>query len=105
VSAATRGLPRTWRRKDEWYAFRTNPRSRVHVLASLDERSYDAGDAAMGGDHPVAWCHRYGGARSVYTAMGHTSGAYGERLFAQHLLGSIEMAAGAAPFRCPPGGT
>jgi type 1 glutamine amidotransferase len=101
-AAATRYLPRVWRRADEWYAFRTNPRRRAHVLAALDERTYDADGAAMG-DHPIAWCHRYDGGRSVYTAMGHTTASYDEPLFAAHLLGAIRMAAGRAPFRCPPG--
>jgi type 1 glutamine amidotransferase len=36
-SAATRGLPEAWRRTDEWYEFRSNPRGRVHLLALLDE--------------------------------------------------------------------
>jgi type 1 glutamine amidotransferase len=101
---ATRGLPRVWRRADEWYAFRADPRRRVHVLATVDERSYHPrGDAAMGADHPIAWCHRYAGGRSVYTAMGHTSASYREPRFVAHLLGAIEMAAGHAPFRCPAG--
>jgi type 1 glutamine amidotransferase len=100
---ATRGLPRVWRRVDEWYAFRANPRGRVHVLAAIDERSYDPGEAAMGADHPIAWCHRYAGGRSVYTAMGHTSESFGEPLFAAHLLGAIRMAAGRARFACAPG--
>jgi type 1 glutamine amidotransferase len=103
-AAATRGLPRRWRRTDEWYAFKTNPRPRVHVLATLDERSYEPpGDAAMGRDHPIAWCHRYDGGRSVYTGMGHTAASYAEPRFLAHLLGAVEMAAGAAPFDCPAG--
>jgi hypothetical protein len=28
--------PVAWPRTDEWYNFRTNPRGRVHVLATLD---------------------------------------------------------------------
>ena len=100
---ATRGLPRVWRRVDEWYAFRSNPRGRVHVLATLDERTYDPDGAAMGADHPIAWCHRYDGGRSVYTAMGHTSASYREPLFVAHLLGAIEMAAGRGPFGCAAG--
>ena len=102
-TAATRGVPRVWRRVDEWYAFRSNPRRRVHVLATLDERTYDPQDAAMGADHPIAWCHRYAGGRSVYTAMGHTRGSYREPKFASHLLGAIEMASGHARFACAPG--
>ena len=100
---ATRGLPRVWRRVDEWYAFRSNPRDRVHVLARLDERTYAPGDAAMGADHPIAWCHRYDGGRSVYTAMGHTSASYREPLFVDHLLGAIKMAASHGPFACGAG--
>jgi type 1 glutamine amidotransferase len=100
---ATRGVPRVWRRVDEWYAFRSNPRGRVHVLATLDEHTYEPGDAAMGADHPIAWCHRYAGGRSVYTAMGHTSASYREPSFVSHLLGAIEMAAGHGPFGCGSG--
>jgi len=100
---ATRGLPRVWRRVDEWYAFHSNPRGRVHVLATLDERTYHPDGAAMGADHPIAWCHRYDGGRSVYTAMGHTSASYREPLFVSHLLGAIEMAAGRGAFGCAGG--
>ena len=89
-SAATRGLPREWRRTDEWYLFRSNPRGRVHLLAMLDEA------------RPLAWCHRYDGGRSVYTAMGHTKASFAEPRFAGHLLGAIEMAAGRARFDCAP---
>jgi type 1 glutamine amidotransferase len=97
-SAATRGLPAAWRRTDEWYEFSTNPRGRVHVLATVDESSYAGG--AMGADHPIAWCHRYDGGRSVYTAMGHTKESFAEPRFTGHLLGAIEMAAGRARFDC-----
>jgi type 1 glutamine amidotransferase len=72
----------------------------VHVLATVDESSY-AG-ATMGPDHPIAWCHRYDGGRSVYTAMGHTKQSYTEPRYAGHLLGAIEMAAGRARFGCAP---
>jgi type 1 glutamine amidotransferase len=103
-SAATRDLPARWRRVDEWYAFRANPRGHVHVLAVLDERTYHPqGAAAMGPDHPIAWCHRYAGGRSVYTALGNTSASFREPLFVAHLLGAVEMAAGRAPFDCRAG--
>jgi type 1 glutamine amidotransferase len=86
-SAATRGLPRSWRRTDEWYEFRDDPRGRVHVLASV-----------LG--HPIAWCRRFGGGRSVYTGMGHTVESYSEPLFLRHLRGALRMAAGRATFSC-----
>jgi type 1 glutamine amidotransferase len=88
--AATRGLPAEWRHTDEWYEFRAAPSAQVHVLAKLDE------------SRPLAWCHRYDGGRSVYTAMGHTKASYAEPRFAGHLLGAIEMAAGRARFDCAP---
>ena len=101
ASAGHRGLPAAWSRQDEWYAFKSNPRRRVRVLATVDERTYPAGDSAMGADHPIAWCRREGRGRSVYTAMGHTSESYAEPLFRRHLLGSIRMAMGRARFDCP----
>ncbi len=42
---STAHLPSRWDRYDEWYNYRTNPRDTVHVLASLDEKSYTAGRA------------------------------------------------------------
>lgn len=85
-TAATRGLPSAWTRTDEWYEFRSKPKA--HVLAQLSE------------SRPLAWCHRYDGGRSVYTAMGHTQESYAEPQFVQHLLGAIEMAAGRVRFAC-----
>jgi len=86
---ATRGLPNPWRRSDEWYAFKSNPRPNVHVLLSLDESSYTAGTAHMDGDHPVAWCHEYDGGRAFYTALGHTSESFSDPLFINQLAGAV----------------
>ena len=69
-----------------------NPRGRVHVLAVLDEASYEGGNQGI--DHPIAWCHAYEGGRSWYTGGGHTAESYSEDLFLQHLLGGIQYAAG-----------
>ena len=89
---ATKGLPDRWTRTDEWYDYRTNPRGDVHVLATLDEKSYT--NATMGADHPITWCQEYGGGRSFYTGLGHTKESYGEPAFQQLLLGGIRWAAG-----------
>jgi cytochrome c len=89
----TQGLPASWMRTDEWYAFRENPRPNVHVLMTLDESSYEPGTSAMG-DHPIAWWHEYQGARVFYTALGHTSESYTEPLFLTHLARAIDWAAG-----------
>jgi cytochrome c len=90
---STAHLGTRWTRVDEWYNFRTNPRPNVHVLARLDESSYQPGPGAMG-DHPIAWYHEYDGGRSWYTGLGHTIESFGEPLFRQHLLGGIRYAAG-----------
>lgn len=100
---ATAYLGPTWTRTDEWYNFRTNPRTRVHVLATLDESTYPGG--SMGRDHPIAWCHPVGSGRSFYTGGGHTEGSYAEPAFRTHLLGGIRYAAGLVPATCAPSAT
>ncbi|WP_338403968.1 ThuA domain-containing protein [Cellulosimicrobium arenosum] len=100
VHESTAHLPARWERFDEWYNFQSNPRDTVHVLASLDETSYDAGSAAMGSDHPTAWCQDYDGGRSWYTGGGHTDESYADPDFLQHLLGGIQTAAGVVDSDC-----
>lgn len=92
LHGSTAHLPRRWKRNDEWYNFRSNPRGHVHVLASLNERSYEGG--SMGYDHPLSWCHHMDGGRSWYTAMGHTSESYTERDFVEHVYKGLLWAAG-----------
>ncbi|MEU5959120.1 ThuA domain-containing protein [Streptomyces sp. NPDC047525] len=103
---ATSHLGATWSRTDEWYNYRTNPRSDVHVLQSLDESSYSGGE--MAGDHPITWCHAQGQGRSFYTGLGHTAESYADPDFRTLLLGAVRYAAGQAPGGCAPdagGGT
>ncbi|WP_330269548.1 ThuA domain-containing protein [Streptomyces griseorubiginosus] len=97
---STSGLPPTWNRTDEWYNYRSNPRERVHVLASLDESSYTGG--TMNGDHPIAWCQDYQGGRAFYTGFGHTKESYADPAFRGHLLGGIRYAIGDAQADCRP---
>src|SRR5436309_236921 len=89
---STMMLPAIWIRTDEWYNFATNPRGRVNVLMTIDERTYKGG--TMGIDHPIAWYHEYDGGRAWYTALGHTSESYYEPLFLAHLWGGIIYAVG-----------
>jgi len=98
---ATAGLGQAWVRTDEWYDFRTNPRSTAHVLASLDEASYSGG--GMGGDHPHTWCKTVGEGRSFYTGGGHTQASYAEGDFPALLLGAIRYAARQVDADCRPG--
>ncbi len=90
---STRHLPNPWRRSDEWYNFRSNPRDRgVTVLLRIDTATFEGG--TMGDDHPIAWYQDFGGGRSWYTAGGHTAESYADPAFMQHLLGGILYAAG-----------
>jgi len=104
-SPATRGWGQRRTFVDEWYGFLTNPRGTVHVLASLDESSYDPYQGDMGegaADHPIVWCQNYDGGRSVYTGLGHPAAAWSDKKFLAQMEGAIEMAAGVAPFDCAP---
>lgn len=84
---STRHLGKTWPRVDEWYNFETNPRPDVHVLACVDESTYEGG--TMGADHPIAWSGHYGAGRTWYTALGHASETYSDETFVAHLRGGI----------------
>jgi glucose/arabinose dehydrogenase len=98
---STASLPDAWTRTDEWYNYRTNPRTAVKVLASLNESSYAPGGDAMG-DHPIAWCHTQEQGRSWYTGGGHTIASYSEPAFLAHLAGGIRYAAGIEQADCTP---
>ncbi|HEV7647287.1 MAG TPA: ThuA domain-containing protein [Actinophytocola sp.] len=106
ANPSTAHLPAVWSRFDEWYNYRTNPRSAVKVLASLDESTYSGG--SMGGDHPITWCHDQGAGRAWYTGLGHTIESYSDPLFTRMLLGGIQVASRAVAADCRPatgGGT
>lgn len=97
---STTGIESRWQRTDEWYNFRSNPRGKVHVLASMDETTYAPGNGAMGAEHPIAWCQNYDGGRSWYTGMGHTDASFQDAKFLGHILGGIKTAAGVLPADC-----
>ncbi|WP_433509296.1 ThuA domain-containing protein [Nonomuraea sp. CA-143628] len=97
--AATAHLGATWSRTDEWYNYRTNPRSNVRVLQSLDEGTYSGGGM---GDHPITWCHPQSSGRAFYTGLGHTKESYADSNFRALLLGGIRYAAKATNADCRP---
>jgi uncharacterized protein len=80
-----------WLHHDELYNFKQcNPN--VKTLITIDEKSYSGGN--MGNFHPMAWYHAYEGGRAFYTALGHTSEAWQQPQFLQHVLGGIRYAMG-----------
>ncbi len=94
ADSATSFLPNPWKRWDEWYDYRTNPRANVHVLASLDQTSYKG--SKMGDDHPIMWRHEFDGGRAWYTGMGHTQESYADPLFLKMLGEGVEWACGSS---------
>jgi len=80
---------------DEWYTFRENPRSKVNVLATLDESSikkYDNENWRMG-DHPIIWWLEKDGMRSFYTGFGHTHEAFHDEKVKEHIKNAVNWAA------------
>ncbi|SHE44189.1 Trehalose utilisation [Mariniphaga anaerophila] len=80
---------------DEWYTFRENPRSKVNVLARLDENSikkYKNDDWRMG-DHPIIWWQETNGMRTFYTGFGHTHEAFQDKKIIEHIKNAINWAA------------
>lgn len=89
---STINFPDSWRRADEWYRFRTNPRENVRVLVTVNDQ--DLGKVTMNGDHPISWMHEFEGGRAWYTGMGHTKESFLEPEFRKHVLGGIVWAMG-----------
>jgi len=59
--------------KEEWYTYDKYPRPNVHVIATVDESTYEPNsDIKMGGDHPVIWTNPNYKAKNVYIFMGHS---------------------------------
>src|SRR5258706_12041652 len=69
---ALRGLPSTFViAEEEWYTYDKDPRPNVHVLAHVDESSYQPSSDIKMGDHPVVWTNERMKARNIYILMGH----------------------------------
>ena len=86
---ATKTLPASFRRVDEWYYFADyDPESRL--LVTLDPSSIGESDS---NPNPIAWARRFEGGRIFYTAMGHTAESFAEPLVLDHIAGGLRWAA------------
>ena len=94
IHPATARVPTRWTVTDEWYNFTTNPRDRVHVLATVDETTYAGG--AMGADHPIEWSRERSAisGRMWYTAMGHPDELWADPVFVAHVVAGVAWTAG-----------
>ncbi|HXB30400.1 MAG TPA: ThuA domain-containing protein [Puia sp.] len=90
-SFATKEMPDSFERKDEFYNFKQIDPS-IHVLIKIDEKSYQGGK--NGDNHPMSWYHDFDGGRSFYTNMGHTDESFSEPLFLNHVWAGLRYAAG-----------
>ncbi|MEE6286919.1 ThuA domain-containing protein, partial [Georgenia sp. MJ173] len=101
---STEHLPQRWERADEWYNYSANVRGEAHVLATMDESTYEPGGNAMGYDHQISWCKPYDGGRAWMTGMGHFGSHFtDEPDLVEHILGGVQWAAGLVEGDC--GGT
>jgi type 1 glutamine amidotransferase len=81
--------------EEEWYTWDKDPRPNVHVLASVDESSYQPSSNIKMGDHPVIWTNEKVKARNVYIQMGHHPTLFDNDNYKTLLRNSILWAAGA----------
>jgi type 1 glutamine amidotransferase len=80
--------------KEEWYTYDRSPRPDVHVLASVDEKTYTPATDIRMGDHPVIWTNEHVKARNIYIFMGHHPELFENQTFTQVFKNSIFWAAG-----------
>jgi uncharacterized protein len=79
---------------DEWYTFNKDPRPNVHVLASVDESTYQPDSKIKMGDHPVVWINEKVKARNVYFLIGHDASLLKNDAFKTMVSNAILWAAG-----------
>jgi cytochrome c len=88
---ATKGMPASFEKTDEFYNFR-NISPDITVVLTIDESTDQGGKNGPG--HPMSWYQEFDGGRAFYTAMGHTDETFSEEIFLDHLWAGIHYAAG-----------
>lgn len=79
--------------KEEWYIYNKSPRANVHVIASVDESTYNPGSDIKMGDHPVIWTNLKYPARNIYIFMGHSPDLFNNPAYTAIFRHSIFWAA------------
>jgi uncharacterized protein len=80
-------------KQEEWYTWNKSPRPIVHVLASVDEKTYSPDTTKKMGDHPVIWTNEHYKARNIYIFMGHHPDLFENPAFTTIVRNSIFWAA------------
>jgi uncharacterized protein len=81
-------------RDEEFYTYDKSPRPNVHVLASVDEKTYSPNTDIKMGDHPVVWTNEHKKARNIYIFMGHRPEHFDNEAFTRLFENSVFWAAG-----------
>lgn len=90
----TKGIsPEFLIKKEEWYTYNKSPRPNVHVLASVDETTYEPDSKIKMGDHPVVWTNDHFKSRNVYIFMGHSPELFENEAYTTLFRNSIFWAA------------
>jgi len=91
-----KGVPASFMvQQEEWYTYDKSPRPSVHVLASVDEATYDPQQPKVKmGDHPVVWTNLHYKARNVYIFMGHSPNLFDNPAYTRLFTNAIFWAAG-----------
>ena len=81
---------------DSFYNTTSEVRGLQHVLATVDEDTYEEQDATptRTDDHPVMWCQDLEGGRAFYTGAGHNAATFANANVRRNLAGAIKWAAG-----------
>jgi uncharacterized protein len=88
------GVPAAFKiENDEWYTYDRSPRPDVHVLATVDENSYEPARTVKMGDHPVIWTNPHYKAPNVYFQFGHKKELFDSPTFTRLFLNAIRWAA------------
>jgi type 1 glutamine amidotransferase len=78
--------------KEEWYIYDKSPRPNVHVIATVNEKSYRPESTVVMGDHPVIWTNEKMAARNVYIFMGHGPWLFKNPSYRQLFTNAIDWA-------------
>ena len=90
-----KGLPKSFKiEKDEFYTYNKSPRPNVHVIASVDESTYQPASAIKMGDHPVVWSNEHVAARNLYIFMGHSPDLFKNEAYTTLFRNAIFWTAG-----------
>lgn len=85
-----KGLPENFIiEKEEWYTYDKSPRPNVHVIASVDEKTYVPDSPVKMSDHPVIWTNDHYPVRNIYIFMGHSPDLFNNKVYTMLLENAI----------------